>query len=68
MQLMVKISGLAILPLFLAFALMLSGCRKDNGDDLSDDDIIKRVVKELPSLYRPFSCRTSSTGITVSRP
>lgn len=57
---MAKISKRAILPLFLAFALMLSGCRKDNGDELSDDDIIKRVVKEHANLstYRDNSTAT----------
>jgi len=60
MNFMVKISKQAILPLFLAFALMLSGCRKDNGEELSDDDIIKRVVKEHANLstYRDNSTAT----------
>ena len=60
MQLMVNISKQVILPLFLAVALMLSGCRKDNGDELSDDDIIKRVVKEHANLstYRDNSTAT----------
>lgn len=56
---MVKISRPAILPLFLAFAIMLSGCRKDNGDELSEDDIIKRVVKEHANLS---TCRDNSTA------
>lgn len=57
---MVKISKPAILPLFLAFTLMLSGCRKDNGDDLSYDEIIKRVEKEHANLttYRDNSIAT----------
>jgi hypothetical protein len=57
---MVKISKQVIVPLFLALALMLSGCRKDNGDELSDDDIIKRVVKEHANLttYRDNSTAT----------
>ncbi len=68
MQLMVKISRLTILPLFLAFALMLSGCRKDNGDDLSDDDIIKRVVKEHANLSTYRDNSTATMTYTTANP
>ena len=68
MQLMVKISRLTILPLFLAFALMLSGCRKDNGDELSEDDIIKRVEKEHANLSTYRDNSTATMNYTTANP
>jgi hypothetical protein len=57
---MEKKSRPAILLLFMAFALILTGCRKDNGDELSEDDIINRIVKEHANLstYRDNSTAT----------
>lgn len=64
---MIKTLNLGMLPMFLALVFILTGCKKENGDDLTQDDIIKRVVKEHENLtsYRDNSTATM-TYVTAS--
>ncbi len=59
---MIKALKPAIMPMFLALVFILSGCKKESGDDLTQDDIIKKVVKEHDNLtsYRDNSTATMS--------
>ncbi len=65
---MLQITKHSILPVFLAMAIALSGCRKENGDGLSEDDIIKKVEKEHGNLTTYRDNSTATMNYTTTPP